>query len=167
MKFVRIRPHNKARGQLVRRYVYGGFRFEAALGWYEVDDEIAEYLEKVLTFPQDPDSKPVFDVKDKQGAEDLAREEYEAENPERKIAEAVAGRQKVTVADLEGAAAAKTEEAEPAKAAEESAPSVPVVTVKEPEPEPEKVAEKPKASTTPAKSKTAASGKKRRSKFTD
>lgn len=107
MKFVRIRPFNKARGQLVRRYVYGGVRFEATHGWYEVDDEIADYLKTVLTHPQNPDSKPVFDVADKEGAMDIERGEYEAANPERKISEAVAGRQKVTVDDIDGDAKAK------------------------------------------------------------
>ena len=165
MKFVRIRPYNKARGQLVRRYVYGGFRFEGDHGWYEVDDEIAEYLEKVLTHPQDPDSKPAFDVSDKEGAENLARKEYEAANPERKIAEAVAGRQKVSVDDLDAHAKAQTEKAAPEKATEESAPTIPQVAVKEPESE--KTAEKVPVSKPATKARTAASGKKRRARFTD
>lgn len=101
MKFVRIRPRDERRGQLVRRYVYGGFRFEADHGWYEVDDEIAEYLATVRTHQQDPDSKPVFDVSDQEGAERIARSEYEDANPERKIAEAVAGAQTVKAADLD------------------------------------------------------------------
>ena len=100
MMYVRIRPYNKRRGQLVRRYVYGGVRFEVNLGWYQVDDVIAEYLKTVLTHQGDPDSKLVFDVSDKAGAEKIAHEEYEAANPERKISEATAGVQKVTVADL-------------------------------------------------------------------
>jgi len=153
MKFVRIRPYNKARGQLVRRYVYGGFRLEADHGWYEVDDEIADYLEKVLTFPDDPDSKPVFDVKDKEGAENLAREEYEAANPERKIAEAVAGRQKVTVDDLDSDTKAKAK----AKAA----------SPKGKKEKPAKEAGEPKAPEASAKTKTAASGKSDSKKDSD
>ena len=120
MKFVRIRPYNKARGQLTRRYVYGGVRFEADHGWYEVDDEIAEYLKTVLTHPQDPDSRPVFDVSDQAGAEKIALDEYEAAHPERKIAEAVAGRQKVTVDDLDSDAKAKTKKEAPEKAPEKT-----------------------------------------------
>jgi len=96
MKFVRIRPYDKRRGQLVRRYVYRGFRFEVERGWYEVEDHIAEALEGVLTFPDNPDSKPVFDVSTREDAEALARAEYEAQNPERKISEAIAGAQTVT-----------------------------------------------------------------------
>lgn len=140
MKFVRIRPYNKPRGQLTRRYVYGGFRFEADHGWYEVDDEIANYLKTVLTFPDDPDSKPVFDVSDQAGAEKLAREEYEAANPERKIAEAVAGRQRVTLADIDDDAKSKA-------------------GVQTSKAEEEKPAKKPEGTDPSAKSKTAATGK--------
>lgn len=134
MKFIRIRPFNRARGQLVHRYVYGGVRFEATHGWYEVDDEIADYLKTVLTHPQNPDSKPVFDVADKEGAMDIERAEYEAANPERKISEAVAGRQKVTADDLDGHAKAKVKEKasktegkkeKPAKGGEKSGASEP------------------------------------------
>lgn len=103
MKFIRIKPYNKTRKQLTRRYVYGGVRFEENHGWYEVDDEIAEYLGKVRTFPEDPDSKLIFDVSDREGAETIAREEYEEANPERKISEAVKGAQTVTLADLDPA----------------------------------------------------------------
>ena len=145
MKFVRIRPYNKARGQLVRRYVYGGVRFEVDHGWYEADDQIAEYLKTVLTHPQDPDSKPVFDVSDQAGAEKIALDEYEAANPERKITEAIAGRQKVSVDDLDADAKAKAKKKAPSPAGKKE--------------EPAKEAEKPKASEAPAKTKTAASGK--------
>ncbi len=147
MKFVRIRPYNKARGQLVRRYVYGGVRFEVDHGWYEVDDEIAEYLKTVLTHPQDPDSKPVFDVSDQAGAEKIALDEYEAANPERKITEAIAGRQKVSVDDLDSDAKAKVK-------GKATAPS-PAGKKEKPAEE----AEKPRASEAPGKTKTAASGK--------
>jgi hypothetical protein len=96
MKFIRIRPYDKRRGQLVQRYVYRGFRFEVARGWYQVEDHIAEELAGVLTFPDNPDSKPVFDVATKEEAEALSMREYEAAHPERKISEAIAGAQTVT-----------------------------------------------------------------------
>lgn len=125
MMYVRIRPYDKRRGQLVRRYVYGGVKFEVDKGWYQTDDVIAEYLKTVLTFPENPDSKPVFDVSDQIGAEKIAKEEYEAANPERKISEATSGAQKVTVADLkspvkEVAPAPKEKKEEPEKAPEET-----------------------------------------------
>lgn len=146
--FVRIRPYDKRRGQLVRRYIYGGFRFEADHGWYEVDDAIADYLKTVLTFPEDPDSKPVFDVSDQAGAEKLAREEYEAANPERKIAEATAGRQKVTLGDLNLKGTAKEDKPkEPKEEASKSGGKK------------DKPAKDAEASGPPAKAKPAASGK--------
>ena len=147
MKFVRIRPYDKRRGQLVRRYVYGGFKFLGDHGWYEVDDEIAAYLKTVRTFPEDPDSKPVFDVSDQDGAKKIALAEYEETHPDRKITEAIAGAQKVTTADLVGV---------PEKKA-------PVETV-----EPVKAPEEPEASKTSRETKADEPGKsKRKGRFDD
>lgn len=96
--FARVRPFDPRRGFLCKRYVFKGFKFEAEKGWYKVSESLAADLKKCTQNPNAADPKPVFEIATKEEAEKIAREEYERENPVRKIQEAIAGAQ--TVPDL-------------------------------------------------------------------
>jgi hypothetical protein len=65
MRFVRLKPHNKRRGHVMRVYVHAptGKKFEERRGWYKVDLELANYLESVLQREGDEDSPRAFDVR--------------------------------------------------------------------------------------------------------
>ena len=65
---IRVKPYNKKRGCLVQRYTCKGTRYEARLGWYEVDDATAKYLATVHQIDGDVDSPKVFDVMSKEEA---------------------------------------------------------------------------------------------------
>lgn len=132
MKFVRIRPFNKQRGQLTRRYVFRGFRFEESSGWYQVPDDVADALQGMLTFPDNPDSKPVFDVCTEEEAKAMSVRDYEDANPNRKIEQAISGAQTVTEDKMPDAApdvpkvkAKAAKRAAPAEPAPEKAPAEP------------------------------------------
>lgn len=84
---VRIKPYNKRRGHLVRRYVYTDrrsgirYRFEESRGWYRVPLKIGKALSKIHSKSEDQDSPLAFDVKTEEEAqqvdasEEIAREE--------------------------------------------------------------------------------------------
>lgn len=74
---VRIKPYNPKRGQLARRIVIGGFRFDVDRGWYEVDDEFAADL-KTKTQGGDPNAALIFDVCTAEEAKALQRSEDRA-----------------------------------------------------------------------------------------
>lgn len=62
---VRIHPRDKRRGFNAERYKLSGSKygtFDVSRGWYTVDYATAKKLEKVLNNPNDPSSKPVFQV---------------------------------------------------------------------------------------------------------
>jgi len=80
-KLVRVRPYNPKRGQLVRRYMVKGIRFDVNRGWYKVDDELAKYLATVTNDPNDPESTPVFDVLTEKEALKLEQDEEAAKKP--------------------------------------------------------------------------------------
>lgn len=60
-RLVRIKPYNKKRRHLTRRYTVFGVKFEVERGWYRVKGPVADYLENV-TSDGDPDSPLIFDV---------------------------------------------------------------------------------------------------------
>lgn len=64
MPLARIKPYDKRRGHLLRRYTLLGHRFEADKGWYVVDDALAELLRKARQNPTDDESPLAFDVAD-------------------------------------------------------------------------------------------------------
>ena len=76
---VRLTAYNPRRGQMLRRYVYDGVKFQVECGWYRVSKEMAEYLKGVRHEHDDPNSPPAFDVCTEQEAKALdARIEQDA-----------------------------------------------------------------------------------------
>lgn len=59
---VRLKPFNKKKGHVLRRYTYRGIRFQGARGWYRVTRDVADYLVRVFQVPGDEDSPQAFDV---------------------------------------------------------------------------------------------------------
>ena len=59
---VRLKPYNKKKGHILRRYTYRGIRFQGTRGWYRVTKEVADYLAQVFQLPGDEDSAQAFDV---------------------------------------------------------------------------------------------------------
>ncbi len=62
-KYVRLKPYNKRKGFLMRRYSVRRKRFIHGR-WYEVPQQLAKYLETVTATPEDPDTPFAFDVCD-------------------------------------------------------------------------------------------------------
>jgi len=66
MKLARIHPPNTSRGFFAHTYLLSGSgypKFEARKGWYEVDDGFADKtLRPLLNNPDDPHSRPVFQI---------------------------------------------------------------------------------------------------------
>jgi len=76
---VRLKEYNPRRGQVLRRYVYDGVKFQVEYGWYRVSKEMAEYLKTVRQEDMDPHSPPAFDVCTEKEAKELdAKLEQEA-----------------------------------------------------------------------------------------
>lgn len=76
-KFVRLKPYNPRRGYVVQRHGIGEMFFVGGVrpNWYEVQDVVAERLAKKRQFHNDPDSKPLFDIMDREEKERVAAEE--------------------------------------------------------------------------------------------
>ena len=79
---VRLKPYNKKKGHILRRYTYRGLRFQESRGWTRVRKEIADYLEKVHQIPGDEDSPLAFDVHS--DAEAQAIDKKEAQDAQEK-----------------------------------------------------------------------------------
>jgi len=79
---VRLKPFNKKKGHLLRRYTYRGIRFQESHGWTRVRKEIADYLEQVHQIPGDEDSPLAFDVHS--ATEAKAIDKKEAEDAQKK-----------------------------------------------------------------------------------
>lgn len=62
MKYVRIKPLNKKRGNMIRKYNIFGHVFHVDDGWYAIADEPANLLAEKTVDPYDPSSSKVFDV---------------------------------------------------------------------------------------------------------
>lgn len=65
----RIKPYNPKLGQVARRYMTRGRRYEEAKGWYEVSDEDATYLQGITReVPKIVHPVHIFDVMAKEEA---------------------------------------------------------------------------------------------------
>lgn len=110
-KVVRLKPYNRRKGHLLRRYVLGAHKFLEDR-WYAVSDDMAYKLSDVHSRPDHPDESPLaFDVFESQkDAESQYHREQESEkkatvkNPE------FVGT--LTSADLPGAEKERTKRAE-------------------------------------------------------
>lgn len=80
---VRIKPRDPHRGQVLRRFVYRGIRFEEGKGWYRVSPEVGEYLRAARQRGHDPRSPLAFDVCTEAEAKAIDEQETEASKPAR------------------------------------------------------------------------------------
>lgn len=80
---VRIKPRDPHRGQVLRRFVYRGIRFEEGKGWYRVSPEVGEYLSAARQRGHDPRSPLAFDVCTEAEAKAIDEQETEASKPAR------------------------------------------------------------------------------------
>ena len=102
---VRLKEYNPRRGQVLRRFVYDGVKFQVECGWYRVSKEMAEYLKTVRQEQEDPNSPLAFEVCSEAEAKALdAKIEQEAK-VRREADEAIErsvgrGESAVTTADL-------------------------------------------------------------------
>lgn len=60
--FVRLKPFDPRRGFVLRRFSYGGIRFQGEHGWCRVERKVGEYLRAVRTVPADEYAPLAFDV---------------------------------------------------------------------------------------------------------
>jgi len=74
---VRLKPYNKKKGHVLRRYVYRGLRFQESRGWTRVRKDIADYLGRVHQIPGDEDSPLAFDVHSDAEAKAIDKKEAE------------------------------------------------------------------------------------------
>jgi len=79
----RLKTRDPHRGQMLRRFVYRGIRFEEGKGWYRVSPEVGEYLRAVRQRAHDPHSRPAFDVCTEAEATAIDERESEAAKPAR------------------------------------------------------------------------------------
>lgn len=80
---VRVKPFNRAKGFLTRRYTYRGTRFDEDRGWYEIPAWIAEEM-RGLVHPTT--GNPIFDVASNEEALEIdeAEEAEEVKRPAEK-----------------------------------------------------------------------------------
>lgn len=87
-KLVRIKKHN-GKTHVLKTYTVFGIKFDESKGWYEVDDDVAEYLASVKQVADGPDaeySAPAFDIAESK-QEALAIEEREKKIAQRRTAD--------------------------------------------------------------------------------
>ncbi len=81
-KVARLKPFNRRRGQLLRRYVFENFKFQCDR-WYVVPDDVAAHLSTVHSQPLYPDDSPlafdIFDSREEAEAQHLREQEQEQE----------------------------------------------------------------------------------------
>ena len=80
---VRIKSRDPHRGQVLRRFVYRGIRFEEGKGWYQVAADVGEYLRGVRQRAHDQHSPLAFDVCTEAEAKALDEQESEQSKPVR------------------------------------------------------------------------------------
>jgi hypothetical protein len=80
---VRIKPRDPHRDHVLRRFVYRGIRFEEGKGWYQVSQEVGEYLRDTRQRANDLRSPLAFDVCTEVEATELDKQETEANKPAR------------------------------------------------------------------------------------
>jgi hypothetical protein len=80
---VRIKETDPRRGHVLRRFTYKGIRFQAGNGWYQVSEEVADYLKGVRQRANDPHSPFAFDVCTEKEARAMDKKEAEEAEPKR------------------------------------------------------------------------------------
>ena len=80
---VRIKATDPRRGHVLRRFTYKGIRFQAGSGWYQVSEEVADYLKGVRQRANDPHSPLAFDVCTEKEARATDKKEAEEAEPKR------------------------------------------------------------------------------------
>lgn len=73
--FVRLKPYDPRRGQVIQRYIFRGIKFLGDRGWYRVDAEVAEALRPLHQIYTDDRSPLAFDVCTEQEAKALDEKE--------------------------------------------------------------------------------------------
>lgn len=76
--YVRLKPYNPRRGNVLRRYTYRGIKFQEERGWFRVPKDVAEYLRAVHQVPGDEQSPLAFNVCSEAEAKNLDAKEEEA-----------------------------------------------------------------------------------------
>jgi len=102
---VRLKPHNKKKGHVLRRYTYRGIRFQESRGWTRVRKDIADYLATVHQIPGDEDSPLAFDVHSESEAKAIDKKEAEdaqARTPAEQATEVAEAREEEPPAPSEG-----------------------------------------------------------------
>jgi len=59
---VRLKAYDPRRGFVLKRYTYGGIRFQVERGWSRVSEQVGEYLRGVRQAPRNPHAPLAFDV---------------------------------------------------------------------------------------------------------
>lgn len=70
MPYARLKPISARKGTTVKTYIFGGVRFLAERGWYEVSDDLADRLRELHQEHGDEDSPYLFDVVESKGDTD-------------------------------------------------------------------------------------------------
>ena len=101
---VRLRTHNRRIGQVLRRFTYKGFKFQAERGWYRVPREVGAYLRTVRNVANDSYSPFAFDVCTDAEAAEIEVREHAAQTTRKGPADAIdvtgGNEGAVTTADL-------------------------------------------------------------------
>lgn len=79
--YVRLKPYNKNRGHVLRRYSYRSTRFYEGR-WYKVDESLAQQLSGLHQQHHNPDSPLAFDVATEAQALSIEAEERRREEEE-------------------------------------------------------------------------------------
>ena len=101
--YVRLKPFNKKRGHVLRRYSYRGVRFYEGR-WYKVPEKLAQELGEVRQRHGDIDSPYAFDVATQEQARKIEDEEQRRKEEElRKVQNAeVVGATEVRESNVRG-----------------------------------------------------------------
>lgn len=102
---VRLKPYNKKKGHVLRRYIYRGLRFQEGRGWTRVRKDIADYLAKVHQIPGDEDSSLAFDVctdAEARKIDDQEAQDAQAKTPAEQATDVAEAREEPAPAPSEG-----------------------------------------------------------------
>lgn len=83
--FVRLKPYDPVRGQVLQRFSYKGICFYASRGWYTPPETVADYLRTVRQRHDDPHSPLAFDVCTEEEARAIDTKETQEEQPKRPV----------------------------------------------------------------------------------
>jgi len=76
--FVRLKPYDPRRGNVLRRYTYRGIKFHEDRGWFRVPKDVADYLRAVHQVPGNEHSPLAFDCCTEAEAKSLDAKEKES-----------------------------------------------------------------------------------------